>query len=1312
MKRFALIALVCAAACTPRAHQVTCTTTAQCSSGEVCGADGVCENAPACPTGQKMCGTVCTDVSTSSNCGACGNVCTGATSCISGTCAVPVGTAAITAPAFADQSATGLIATATSGDPAATYAWTITGGTFQDGTAQATGASVTFTAGTGAFLILQVTATNVAGSSSTASATVTLVAPLPNTIAITTAATVTASTAGIPAQVTTPMPNVTYAWSIANGTLASTAGTTTTYTAGATGTVVISVVATNPSGTTANGQATVQIAPGILPSGFTITTVASAPVGATNLDAHVVAQQGVTYAWTIVGGSFADLTTSATGAAVRFIAGNGPTVFLSCTGTNQASAAETVTATVPVTIAAPGNLVVTGGANQMVISWNGVPGATKYHVLRAGDANSAPTQLADSTSTGWTDSTLPNGKRYFYAVEAATDQVTSAATTEQSAITNLPAPQNLAANPGATTVGLSWSAVANATQYAIYRRDGTGNGAFAPLATVSSASYVDSASVNEGSEYSYVVHAVTLDLESADSNIAVAITTLDAPSGLAATNSLFDITLTWTGNAAAAGYEILRSTSPASGFVVIGATTSMTYCNCGDSAFPPAPATTYYYEIRAVTGVAESDYSNVATATTVFPAPGNVGFEVDNRDTVVLTWAAVPGATNYGIERSTSPNGPFVEIGETGGTTYSDANLPYGASYYYQIVTLSPAGASPPSPTVGVSTQTSAYAAGSGVFGGSVAAVAFDPSNVRIAWAAVQGGAGVYQSTDTGSTWNAKSTGLGSNEVHALAFSSGSVFAGTRGAGIYALASGATSWTAVNRGLVATDTYSALAADPGNSGTIYAASYSAVYVSTNNGANWSATALAPAAPVLALAISPANPATVYAATDGAGVQMSQDSGATWASIGPASAACQGGIIIDPNNANRIWVGTTNGVFLSTDGGQSWNAVGAIAQVRSLAWSGQALIAGTSGGLQIGDGAGSFSLAGGSASMLVGVDALSIAHGKVLAGTIGGAGLFLSTDAGSHWSVANSGITAASAPAIAIAKSRPTILYGLAGYSVVKSADRGATWTSAMGSGIAYPAITTAIAVDPSDANTVYIGAQGVLRSKDGGATWKSTNANFVPSAISLASSSTGYALVYDTGIYQSTNLTDAKPTWSLISAGVNAQGLRALAVAPSATSRLYAGGDSGFWYSSDSGTSWTAPAQNIGHVRSITVDAAVPTTVYVVVGGQPAGSQVLKSVDGGISWNDLGFGSTAVQNLTSIAIDPLHSNILIALGNSSNGSSGGLFKSTDSGSTWSDISAGLGTRQLRAIAVDPVTSGNIFIASDDHGVFATMSGGL
>ena len=129
-------------------------------------------------------------------------------------------------------------------------------------------------------------------------------------------------------------------------------------------------------------------------------------------------------------------------------------------------------------------------------------------------------------------------------------------------------------------------------------------------------------------------------------------------------------------------------------------------------------------------------------------------------------------------------------------------------------------------------------------------------------------------------------------------------------------------------------------------------------------------------------------------------------------------------------------------------------------------------------------------------------------------------------------------------------------------------------------------------------------------------------------------------------------------------------------------------------------------------MRSITVDAAVPTTVYVVVGGQPSGSQLLKSVDGGISWNDLGFGSTAVQNLTSIAIDPLHSNILIALGSSANGSVGGLYKSTDSGSTWNDISAGLGTRQLRGIAVDPVTSGNIFIASDDHGVLATTTGGL
>jgi len=1305
MKRLVLVAMLCVAACKGKARDVECSSDADCATGQVCGTDGVCETAPACPSGERMCGTVCTDITTTANCGTCGTVCTAGQSCISGTCAVPVGTTTVTAPAYADQGATGLTATATSSDAAATYTWTITGGTFADGSAAATGATVTFNASaTGNAVTLEATGTNNAGEQSVGKATVSLLARLPGSIGITTAAVVTANATGIPAQVTTPLTNVTYAWSITNGALDAAAGAATTYAAGASGNVVLTVVATSLSGSTSSGMATVQIAPGILANGFTISTVPSAAVGATNLDAHVVAQSGITYGWTIAGGNFANQASSATGADVKYTAGIGPVVFLSCTGTNAAGATQTVTATVSVTLAAPSGLTATGGVNQIALSWSGVAGASKYHVLRASSAGGVMTELSDATTTSWTDSGLANGKRYFYEVEAATEGISSAATGEETAVTLLPAPQNLVATSGAA-IGLSWSAVANASGYALYRQAG-GSGAFLPLTTVTTVSYSDAA-VTEGNEYSYVVHAVTGDAESGDSNIASGITTLDAPTGLSAAVSTYDVTLTWTGDAAAIGYEILRSTTAEGGFVVIGTSVGTTYCNCESGANPPAPATTYYYEVRGVTAFAESEESNEASATTVFTAPGDVTYQVDGRDNVTLSWSPVAGATTYGVERSLSPNGPFVEIGETNGTTYTDMNLPYGVNYYYEIVTLSDSGASPPSAVVGATTQSSAYASGSGVYGGEVQAVMFDGSGT--AWAGVAGGAGIYKSTDSGATWSGAGGGLGSNAVHAIAESNGTMFAGVRGGGIYTLASGATSWSAANTGLVGTDTYSSLATD--GAGTLYAASYGAIYASANNGQSWSATQFTAAAPVMGLAVSPGDAKTVYAATDGAGVFVSHDSGGTWASLGPASASCQGGVLVDPSDATHIWVGTAAGVYVSNDSGQTWSPVGSIAAVKSLAWTGGNLIASTAAsGLQVSDGAGAFAAVAGSAN---GISTMAMnGNGAMVAGSIGGAGLFRSTDSGATWAAANVGLNAASAPAVAVAKSSPTTVYGVAGGNVVKSSDHGATWTAAMGQGIVYPVVTSAVAVDPNDARVAYVGAQGVLRTKDGGVTWKATNANFVASALALSSSTTAYAAVYNTGIYKSVNVNGDQPAWTLVSTPAMVAGMKTVVVAPSAAGTIYAGGESGIWASTDSGETWSAPGQQLMHVRSIAVDPRTSTTVYAVVGTNGGTSQVMESTDGGQTWSDVGFGTVAVQNLTTIAVDPTNGAILYALGTSSNGSVGGLYKSTNSGGAWSDVSAGLGTHELRALALDPASTGNLFVGSDDNGLFASSSGGI
>jgi hypothetical protein len=96
------------------------------------------------------------------------------------------------------------------------------------------------------------------------------------------------------------------------------------------------------------------------------------------------------------------------------------------------------------------------------------------------------------------------------------------------------------------------------------------------------------------------------------------------------------------------------------------------------------------------------DYIRLELAGYVPPAPGSIA--VTPGDTQVqLTWAPVPGATSYIIKRATSSGGPFTTMasnatgpvaGSGGQTTFTDATVTNGQTYYYTVSAANPGGAS------------------------------------------------------------------------------------------------------------------------------------------------------------------------------------------------------------------------------------------------------------------------------------------------------------------------------------------------------------------------------------------------------------------------------------------------------------------------------------------------------------------------------------------------------------------------------------------------------------------------------------------
>jgi hypothetical protein len=132
---------------------------------------------------------------------------------------------------------------------------------------------------------------------------------------------------------------------------------------------------------------------------------------------------------------------------------------------------------------------------------------------------------------------------------------------------------------------------------------------------------------------------------------------------------------------------------------------------------------------------------------------------------------------------------------------------------------------------------------------GRVAAIAIDPGNAKHILVGSAGG-GIWESKDTGATWDVRTDQMPSLAIGAVAFDPNDakrVYAGsgegnfyaTLGAGVYRSTDGGTTWTVLATNPFVGVGFYDLVVDPADSKTIYAATTSGFYVSTNAGASWS-----------------------------------------------------------------------------------------------------------------------------------------------------------------------------------------------------------------------------------------------------------------------------------------------------------------------------------------------------------------------------------------------------------------------------------------------------------------------------------------
>jgi photosystem II stability/assembly factor-like uncharacterized protein len=129
-----------------------------------------------------------------------------------------------------------------------------------------------------------------------------------------------------------------------------------------------------------------------------------------------------------------------------------------------------------------------------------------------------------------------------------------------------------------------------------------------------------------------------------------------------------------------------------------------------------------------------------------------------------------------------------------------------------------------------------------------------------------------------------------------------------------------------------------LAADASDAATAYAATWIGLYKTSNGGKNWSALSGLPQnLPIRAVAASPHDPQQVLAGVEGAGVYVSLDGGQSWqagvAGLEPNTSLHD--IVYDPASPNVVYASDYfSGVYRSTNGGKTWAKINEGLKVRA------------------------------------------------------------------------------------------------------------------------------------------------------------------------------------------------------------------------------------------------------------------------------------------------------------------------------------------------------------------------------------------
>lgn len=568
--------------------------------------------------------------------------------------------------------------------------------------------------------------------------------------------------------------------------------------------------------------------------------------------------------------------------------------------------------------------------------------------------------------------------------------------------------------------------------------------------------------------------------------------------------------------------------------------------------------------------------------------------------------------------------------------------------------------------------------------------------------------------------------------------------------GVYRSRDGGDSWQLVMSEINFTNRVG-IAVDPHTSSNVYVVTRQLMVKSQDGGITWTVEPIAFSIDsATSIIIDPVTPSTFYLLTEEDGNFRSMDSGNTWQHI-----SSSGNLLLNPQNPQQLFLSIPTGLYRSEDRGITWTQISpqavrllavnphnpiVIYAELSVSVNQDVLLKSNDGGttwIPIYEGEEGFLIN----SLAIDTENAEILYfGTLISGTfrsldggttwesinsnlpdilptrrliadpnIGGRiflsyglnGIYRSDNRGNEWDWKQVGLGGFNSRGIAVNPQQPSEVFVWHDW-LYKSNDGAASWTQVPGVQLGG---NRSFGQNPITPTILYAGTthQGMLKSIDGGNSWQGINKG-LPSGINTYISLVAVHPLTPNVVFAHYSLLtttyatfDGGATWNPVPE-LNRY-LRAIAFHPTNPAIIYAGTHQGLWRTTDGGTTWEQIGSLDEFIYTIAIDPTSPNTIYIGISND---DPIMKSVDGGVTWNPVNIGVVNARG-HDIKISPLNPNVIYAAITGR-----GIFRSGDGGETWTTENIGL-YNDVSGIGLDPQNAETLYASTDGLSVFRSRS---